>query len=457
MKPIKLISDSTLIKEHQFDVIDFYGKETVALRNIEKEFVEQSVYYGLYTTDFEAVACKREETDEIKNDDQGGNGRDKYTTRLWICPTDFYIARDKGTKGYESTMSAFKGHIDETDDEHIITVTEVNDSETITKVNEALKIYFYTVGHMFNEHLTVNIDKFGLNMNDVIKYATETMFLDIDEKSGDVKVLVSPRQTGYQIETIEYKPIEKNNMYGNVAEQDYIYRKCDCNIVEILQIDHFAHSLYAKFYAVAKVAYVYPRDKAEIQEKFPEFYEEHCCAEYELANKKLIKNAVVVPLIPMDSQIGDEVIYRELNFRDINVARRWIKDGTFHALVDNCGFVSAFDTEMRADRGGTFATLVQIGDKFKILFYRSDNSVEYNGKYYVKFTYTDETDFFFDFSGYAPRGNYKKMHIEAYKSVKYLLFKGDIAPVQVSRERYEQFKREKPTAPVSGSGVVGCS
>lgn len=479
MSKIKLKTSSPWIRESHFTATEFFGKEVLGFNYSEKEFVENSIYFLLFDTDFDTVPYKCVEIGETNFDKHSHTRAKEFTEsnnitpnhptqpfkqRNYFCPDEFYILCNKGIKGYESSFSVLHCVTEHSETTEDGTVYNVSVSEAESKRSEALihKVKedgYETINQFFTEHLTLNLCRFRIPIDRLIQHVKETVFLDNFNNSDYKRVEVIPHNNGdFYIADNSFKPVVErikhifktsitNIAYGvsdcsavPIDEGDYVFTTPMPGVKEIFQVEYFAHSVYAKFFAVVKPVYVYPRDKKAIEEMFPDFYMEHCIDELGKKKNEITKDAKTVPYIPENSKIGDGVIYRLLNFSS---RRRSIADdGTFHVLACENGFFGSFengvDSRIGVEIDKLNATLIQVDDKFKILFYKFITVVSYKGDYYAKFNYSFETDFFEDFTHFMLDNNLKH---SAYNGVIYQLFMENITPVVMDMEQYKRFGR----------------
>lgn len=458
MSEIKLKSSSPWIRESHFTVGNLLGQEGLVFCFSEKETMENSIYFLLFDKDFEPVPT---ESVQIKDEQESHRnvGRQAYMQKQYYCPNEFYIVCSKGIKGYESSLMVFHCVAERSNGSvYNVVVTKADEIKATAIIKIVKDDDLTTVEHFLNEHLTTNLHKFCVSTHVLIQRVKDTVFLEAIGGTEYKRAEVIPRNDGdYYIADNSFKPVASNrttalckptvcftcNCSGiPIDEGDYVFTSPMQGVIEILQVEHFAHSVYAKFFAVLKSAYVYPRDKEAIQKMFPDFYMEHCVNVWDKEKEKLVKNAVIIPYMPSNSNIGDSIIYKRLN---IGKHRTTIdNDGVFHILAAYNGFISSFGSGsyggIRAEKSSLNATLIEVDGKFKILFYNFSSVVCYNGEHYAKFVYDFETDFFTDF---VKQKFSELIYQNAYNGVVYQLFLGLIKPVVVDKERYENFGRNE--------------
>lgn len=142
MKKINLISESQFIQAHHFSVADFYGKETVVLQFTEQEFSLKSLYISAYDKQFKPLICLHQYDHTYRNE----------IAKFFCCEKDFFILTDKGTFGFESVSFVSKCHIEEKDDEFVISVLFESDDTLADNVREANKKHGTCISHFFNEY-----------------------------------------------------------------------------------------------------------------------------------------------------------------------------------------------------------------------------------------------------------------------------------------------------------------
>ena len=182
------------------------------------------------------------------------------------------------------------------------------------------------------------------------------------------------------------------------------------------------------------------RDKAIIQQQFPDFYKYACRSKVQTAQEKMLEEAQeVYSMPPQNTAIGDNFMYSPVYFRN---EKPCIPFGKLHLVCgdnDDAKFLLPFHSDERFIRTEQYVlhpALIKVDNQYKIIYYEVKRFEKYQDECYAVLEYESESPFFSDLT----RGTdlpYK--HRKLLSGFQFLMFEQLLPNIDMTEDRYREY------------------
>ena len=427
MKNIKLTSTLKELSEEMLSIETLYETDTIVLTISDADLLDNSIIYRLSFSN----------GNELPYEENGKLGK-KY----FLVEQELYLLVERGDIGFSSVINTYYIAVEKNDGFSII-VNDLSDKPLIDRLTEAYKYNERSISGWIDEGVRIKIpDLKSSEISTLIDVYSNTSFVRLNDNSlnkhaveydGYIEGFTSYhaiiiKDDGKLNDELRSKQIRNGDLLY-VEPRDYQ------ETFQIQKVKEFAHDIKGDFFAISETLYTYPNDSAAIKKDYPAIYKALCKPEAIYAMDGVLNNAEIVPYIPDNPKLGDEVIYQKIStqFKELSV-----RSGIFQFLgTKNGDFVISEPAYIRlANRTNIkVCSLIAIGVQMKIITYRLEKFVSYKDEYFGVFRYKEQTKFFTPGNEHECDDKHKGLINGAY----YRIYRKIISPIIVTEDEFEKW------------------
>jgi hypothetical protein len=390
---IRLTSCDPRFRVGQFAIEKISDESFLTMRLHEKgEFLNESFFFTLFETS--SLSPLPDEQDA--HDDDGKIKKYLCAPNKAGTNAQFYILLEQGELGFDVSHQAFMCDLKLGDNEADISIKAVDDNTVLESLKDSLLSSGNPSGDVFFE--TVADVSSSSNMQTRLEVLEQTEFIKIPPDSRQYKLGMRLTSNGefYPEGHIPYnllslsadgkdylpKDIKRNYEIGTLLyKRDSKIR----NRLNIVRVVKFVHDFRGYFYAVAELVATYPRDAEMIKATYPTFYKEKCMPTSEYTRIKALKNAVSIPYISEEQQIGDGVIYVPVDTttNEISVAM----NSPFQFSMEGRKGLAHYgkgNGKLRISHFPVLCAVIECDRRFRIVYYKVSGYVKHNDQHYAE-------------------------------------------------------------------------
>jgi hypothetical protein len=384
MKKITVKTNAPYFRREQFETETFNGREIVTMKISREEFLSESFMFSLYSLGLDAIPYVRNENE-----------------RKYLCVADsFYIVLEKGTKGFETEVEYFQADVKITDDEASVNIVPVVDANLTDAIYDVFVMGEISAADCFNEQNMQAADRHDSSDSFSLKHirmVEDTDFIRLQDNQRKTAASLNDDGKLHISYNPDYLRIDTSAVIFGETEIGTVFYKRHKNVrnmVEILELKHYAHDFNGLFWAVFDVVYSYPTDADKIKATYPDFYNKECASDFIVTKQRLIEKAKELPYIKSEYKLGDGIIHIPVV---MNAAEISIPIGEFH-FIAGCGYGHLTGRGrgkglLRLNDLPLLCALIESSRRFKFLYYKVKGFIISEGKHYAELQFKRQSNF----------------------------------------------------------------